>query len=276
MMYLPIPATDAGTFTVTEIERKIANQTDLELNITPSPTSAILSSIPFLDGPIDGPDTEEGDLDIQYTVGIATNVPTTILSAVIGRTCATRCHDELRTRRRGLRSSKGARGYRRCSATCTYMQLGARGSSVLLLLGTVLLPWEGRQGSTLRWRSHSWPADSPRFPPAPPKYQNAAVASYLQALGETYQALYNPGGRGIPDVSAQAKGFVTARRPLGFLNPLSYSRGAAVFNDIAVGSSPSCGTLGFLASAGWDQVGSGDGSGKSDYEKLLEVVSRVS
>ena len=76
-------------------------------------------------------------------------------------------------------------------------------------------------------------------------------------------------GRGIPDVSAQAKGFVVNLRgnftlvdgtsaacptfasivallndrrltsgqpPLGFLNPLLYSRGAAAFNDIVVGS----------------------------------------
>ncbi len=44
-------------------------------------------------------------------------------------------------------------------------------------------------------------------------------------------------------------------RPLGFLNPLLYSAGAAgVFNDIVVGNNPGCGSDGFPALPGWDPV----------------------
>ena len=40
--------------------------------------------------------------------------------------------------------------------------------------------------------------------------------------------------------------------PLGFLNPLIYSKGTAAFNDITVGSNPGCGTQGFSCAVGWD------------------------
>ena len=36
--------------------------------------------------------------------------------------------------------------------------------------------------------------------------------------------------------------------PLGFLNPFFYSKGAAGFNDITVGNSTGCGTIGFNVS----------------------------
>ena len=45
--------------------------------------------------------------------------------------------------------------------------------------------------------------------------------------------------------------------PLGFMNPLLYSkelREQGVFNDITAGSNPGCGTPGFPASRGWDPV----------------------
>ncbi|EPQ59186.1 subtilisin-like protein [Gloeophyllum trabeum ATCC 11539] len=121
---------------------------------------------------------------------------------------------------------------------------------------------------------------------AQPSYQTAAVASYLAKLAPgTYQGLYNPYGRAIPDVSAQANyflvwnagepiyvggtsassptftGFVSllndalisaGRPPLGFLNPFLYSRGVAGLTDITAGNNPGCGTEGFNATVGWD------------------------
>lgn len=42
--------------------------------------------------------------------------------------------------------------------------------------------------------------------------------------------------------------------PLGFLNPLLYSTGAAGLNDITSGSNPGCDTNGFSAGTGWDPV----------------------
>ena len=44
------------------------------------------------------------------------------------------------------------------------------------------------------------------------------------------------------------------KRPLGFLNPLLYSKAVTGFNDITSGSNPGCGTAGFSAVEGWDPV----------------------
>lgn len=41
-----------------------------------------------------------------------------------------------------------------------------------------------------------------------PTYQDQAVKSYLDRFGERWHGLYNPNGRGIPDVAAQAKNFI--------------------------------------------------------------------
>ncbi|KAH9165875.1 peptidase S8/S53 domain-containing protein [Lactarius sanguifluus] len=41
-----------------------------------------------------------------------------------------------------------------------------------------------------------------------PAYQNVVVPVFLQSLGSQYNGMYNPSGRGIPDVSAQALNFV--------------------------------------------------------------------
>lgn len=98
-----------------------------------------------------------------------------------------------------------------------------------------------------------------------PSYQSTDVSSYLTFLGDTNSGLFNPAGRGFPDVSAagfllpvfQDQNEVTALgtsisapifasaiavlndqliaaggHSLGFLNPFLYSTGAAGLNDI--------------------------------------------
>lgn len=40
-----------------------------------------------------------------------------------------------------------------------------------------------------------------------PAYQDAAVTEYLGKLGDTWKGLYNPAGRGFPDVAAQSFNF---------------------------------------------------------------------
>ena len=47
---------------------------------------------------------------------------------------------------------------------------------------------------------------SDRFPR--PSYQDAAVTNYLSILGDTWKGLFNPAGRGFPDVAAQSSRFV--------------------------------------------------------------------
>ncbi|KAH9031600.1 peptidase S8/S53 domain-containing protein [Lactarius deliciosus] len=131
-----------------------------------------------------------------------------------------------------------------------------------------------------------------------PGYQQQAVSAFLDNLGQRYSGLYNPSGRGIPDISAQAmtipffyRGQETIGRgtscstpivagiisllndhrlsegkpPLGFLNPWLYDGGLDGINDILSGSNPGCNTDGFSAIAGWDPV---TGLGTPDFEQL--------
>ncbi|KAI9450437.1 subtilisin-like protein [Lactarius psammicola] len=133
--------------------------------------------------------------------------------------------------------------------------------------------------------------------PRPP-YQNKAVPGYLDKIGNKHAGLYNPGGRGIPDISAQSLDFVviinnklllgsgtscstptvagiisllndyrilTGKPPLGFLNPWLYSKGLPGLNDITFGDNPGCETEGFSATVGWDPV---TGLGTPDFVRL--------
>ncbi|KAF2156079.1 tripeptidyl-peptidase-like protein [Myriangium duriaei CBS 260.36] len=106
-----------------------------------------------------------------------------------------------------------------------------------------------------------------------PSYQDAAVKGYLKQIGDTFKGLYNPHGRGFPDVAAQGRGFQVVdkgkvvnvggtsassptfagivallnaarlsngQRPLGFLNPWLYSDGKLGLTDIVDGGSKGC------------------------------------
>ncbi|KAF2703277.1 tripeptidyl-peptidase-like protein [Pleomassaria siparia CBS 279.74] len=106
-----------------------------------------------------------------------------------------------------------------------------------------------------------------------PSYQDVAVPAYLEKLGSQWAGLYNPAGRGFPDVAAQGSSFrvvdkgtqisvggtsasapvfasvvgllnnarISAGKPaLGFLNPWIYSQGYKGLNDITKGGSTGC------------------------------------
>ncbi|KAF7983296.1 hypothetical protein HWV62_22961 [Athelia sp. TMB] len=136
-----------------------------------------------------------------------------------------------------------------------------------------------------------------------PAYQEFAVSEYLSKLPKgLYKGLYNPAGRGIPDVSAQGDFFrvfyeggpisvggTSASSPtfagfvallndyrkskglpaLGFLNPFLYSKGYEGLNDITVGNNPGCGTEGFNATTGWDPL---TGLGTPNFKKLQALI----
>ena len=137
---------------------------------------------------------------------------------------------------------------------------------------------------------------------AQPDYQADAVAGYLKTLGNTNQGLFNASGRAFPDVATQGVQFAinvggqfqgvdgtsassptfasvvallndarlnAGQAPLGFLNPLLYSQGAAALNDITSGNNPGCDTDGFPAMPGWDPV---TGLGTPNYSKLRIAV----
>jgi tripeptidyl-peptidase-1 len=106
-----------------------------------------------------------------------------------------------------------------------------------------------------------------------PSYQDRAVNTYLEKLGNQWGGLYNRDGRGFPDVAAQGQNFrvvdkgreilvggtsasapvfasvvtllnnarLAAGQPtLGFLNPWIYSRGYQGLHDIQDGGSMGC------------------------------------
>ncbi|GLB34136.1 putative tripeptidyl peptidase [Lyophyllum shimeji] len=136
-----------------------------------------------------------------------------------------------------------------------------------------------------------------------PWYQDKVVEKYLKALPKgTYEGLFNPAGRGIPDVAAQGDRFRIWLRgvprsiggtsasaptfagivallndvrlshgqpPLGFLNPLLYSKAVSGFNDITIGHNSGCGTTGFNCTEGWDPV---TGLGTPNFGKLKKLV----
>ncbi|KAH9160722.1 peptidase S8/S53 domain-containing protein [Lactarius sanguifluus] len=203
-----------------------------------------------------------------------------------------------------------------------FAQLGARGASVLFPSGDdgvgegdcaarftpifpATCPYVTAVGGTMSFRpevaaSLSGGGFSEYF--ARPGYQQRAVSTFLNNLGQQYSGLYNPSGRGIPDISAQARMIpyfykgeeVTAkgtscstpivagiisllndhrlshgRRPLGFLNPWLYGGGLNGLNDIVSGSNPGCNTDGFSAIVGWDPV---TGLGTPDFLRLMHIL----
>ncbi|MCJ1257173.1 vesicle formation at the endoplasmic reticulum [Lignoscripta atroalba] len=186
------------------------------------------------------------------------------------------------------------------NATCSmFAQLGARGVSVLFASGDTgvgsacqtndgknttrflpifpaACPWVTSVGGTFhvqpeRAISFSSGGFSDRFPR--PAYQEAAVTEYLGILGSKWDGLYNPNGRGFPDVAAQSYNFSVVDNgtvipvggtsasapafagivallnsarlsaglpPLGFLNPWIYSVGYKGLTDIVDGGSTGC------------------------------------
>ena len=120
-----------------------------------------------------------------------------------------------------------------------------------------------------------------------PKYQEHTVPEYVKDIGNEFAGLYNPNGRGYPDIAAQGYHFITVwngtivpldgtscstptaaaiislvndallaanKPPMGFLNPWLYSVGYKAFTDVKSGSAIGCGTAGFPAMRGWDAV----------------------
>ncbi|TFY82906.1 hypothetical protein EWM64_g1100 [Hericium alpestre] len=277
----------------------------------------------------------EASLDIQYTVGIASEVPTTFITVgdmnrdgisgfldLVNYLLKQNTLPHVLTTSYGF--NEGDLPYSVANNLCNaYAQLGARGVSVLFSSGDGGV--SGSQSQQCTNFVPTFPSGCPfvtsvgatqnvnpemaadfssggfsnYFQTAP--YQRNAVNSYLSQIGSEYQGRFNRRGRAFPDLSAAGVDFeiivggrpmlvdgtscsspLTAsiisllndelagrgRSPLGFLNPLIYSRPEA-FTDITAGDNPGCNTSGFSATAGWDPV---TGVGSPKYSQLRKAV----
>ncbi|KAL4996365.1 peptidase S8/S53 domain-containing protein [Aspergillus recurvatus] len=146
-----------------------------------------------------------------------------------------------------------------------------------------------------------------------PSYQDSSIIGYLKTIGDKWDGLYNPQGRGIPDVAAQASNYIivdhgetyhiggtSASAPvfaaivsrlngarlkdgkprMGFLNPWLYSLNQTGFTDIVDGGSVGClGDTGVeVPYASWNATPGWDpvtGLGTPFYNTLVKVAREL-
>ncbi|CAK5271630.1 unnamed protein product [Mycena citricolor] len=180
----------------------------------------------------------EANLDIQYTVGPATNVPVTFVSLGTNNTdgadggyldlitglIAQSAPPQVLTTSYGLFDETSLSEPLTVAMCNSYMQLSARGVSILFASG------DGGVASTPGVQCNGT-AFAPTFPSCPyltlvgatsgtpetgaglsaggfsnyfptQPWQQAAVTSYIKSIGTQYSGKYNASGRGYPDVSA--------------------------------------------------------------------------
>ncbi|KAJ7482844.1 family S53 protease [Mycena galericulata] len=182
----------------------------------------------------------EANLDIQYTVGVATGVPVFFVSVgdnsqdgdlggfldIVNFLSAEDAVPQVMTTSYGENETDmtKALAIKLCNA---YMAFGARGTSVLFASGDGGV--EGGQSQSCTKYQAAFPADCPFLTAvgsvhgtAPetastfssggfsnyfstPSYQADAVSAFLTAQGTTNKGLFNASGRGYPDVSAQGE-----------------------------------------------------------------------
>ncbi|KAI0795785.1 family S53 protease [Abortiporus biennis] len=222
---------------------QFANQADLKSFLT-SLRSDISSSTTFTLQTLDGgqnPQTRseagiEADLDVQYTIGIATGVPTFFISVgdnfqdgnlegfldIINFLLAESAPPQVLTTSYGQNENtiSSSLANQLCNA---YQQLGARGTSILFASGDGGVA--GSQSSSCRNFVPTFPSGCPFMTSvgategvpetsadfssggfsnvfARPSYQSAAVSAYLTKLGSTNAGKFSTTGRGFPDVAA--------------------------------------------------------------------------
>ncbi|KAK0449571.1 family S53 protease-like protein [Desarmillaria tabescens] len=179
----------------------------------------------------------EANLDIQYTIGVATGVPTFFISVgdsttdgldgfldIINFLLAETSPPQVLTTSYGFDETDlpASAATRLCNA---YMALGARGVSILFASGDGGVGG-GQQGETCTNFIPAFPGGCPFHTAvgatqgvtetsasfssggfsnvfARPSYQASAVSTYLDALGNTNAGRFNAAGRGFPDVAAQ-------------------------------------------------------------------------
>ncbi|EMD36470.1 hypothetical protein CERSUDRAFT_156150 [Gelatoporia subvermispora B] len=244
------PATQSSNqLGVSGFSEQFANQADLETFLsqfrTDIPSSTTFSLETLDDGlnPQSGSDAGvEANLDVQYTIGLATDVPTTFISVgedtqdglgglldIINFLLEQDSPPQVLTTSYGRNENTVSRSVANnlCNA---YAQLGARGTSILFGSGDGGV--SGIQSASCQTFVPTFPSGCPFMTSVgattginpetaatfssggfsnyfgTPSYQASAVASYLQALGSTNSGKFNTSGRGYPDVSTQGENFL--------------------------------------------------------------------
>ncbi|KAJ7210567.1 subtilisin-like protein [Mycena pura] len=245
-----IPATPASnssnnSIAVAGFIEQFAQKKDLKsflATFRPDVSSSNTFALDTLDdgeNPQDAQDAGVEALDIQYTVGLATQVPITFVSVgedsdsdlggfldIVNFFAAGDTVPPVMTTSYGENEGDltPALAIKLCNA---YMALGARGTSVLFASGDGGV--EGGHGQNCTTFQPAFPASCPYLTAVgsvhgtspeiastfssggfsntftAPDYQTDAVAMYLDHLGDTNQGLFNTSGRGFPDVSAQGE-----------------------------------------------------------------------
>ncbi|PIL33248.1 hypothetical protein GSI_04698 [Ganoderma sinense ZZ0214-1] len=232
---------------VTGFIDQYANQGDLASFLQqyrPDMSSGTTFSLQTIDSgsnPQDSNAGVEANLDIQYTVGLATSVPTVFISVgnsnqdgdlggfldvinfVLGEDSVPNVMTTSYGQDESSISQKLAQNL--CNA---YAQLGARGVSILFASGDGGV--SGSQSNSCSNFVPTFPSGCPYLTSVGatqgvpetaadfssggfsnywgvPDYQSSAVNGYLSALGSTNQGMYNASGRGFPDVATQGVNF---------------------------------------------------------------------
>ncbi|KAI0081293.1 subtilisin-like protein [Panus rudis PR-1116 ss-1] len=238
------PATQrSNQLAVSGFIEQFANQQDLRTfltNLRPDLNPATTFTLQTLDG---GQNPQaisqagiEANLDIQYTIGVATGVPTVFISVgeqfhdgglegfldIINFLLGESNPPQVLTTSYGQNENTVSSNLANqlCNA---YQQLGARGTSILFASGdggvagsqstrcTNFLPTfpSGCPFMTSVGATTSVPETSATFSSGGfsnvftrPSYQSAAVTAYLNKLGNTNSGKFNRNGRAFPDVAA--------------------------------------------------------------------------
>ncbi|KAI0331225.1 subtilisin-like protein [Cubamyces sp. BRFM 1775] len=200
------------------------------------PAEVVLGGIDGSTGGFGSTGTLEASLDLQYTAGLATEVPVFVLSVgsqnsdgidgfldaintLLGQDPA----PQVLTTSFGF-NEPGLPAPIATNLCNAYAQLGARGTTVLFASTAASREYSPRR-TVLRSSRRSLrraPCGTTNTGPevaaslsaggfstifARPAYQNDSVNAYLHTLGNTNSGLFNPSGRAYPDIAAQAQNF---------------------------------------------------------------------
>ncbi|KAJ6565665.1 family S53 protease [Mycena sp. CBHHK59/15] len=276
----------------------------------------------------------EGQIDIQYTVGVAGNVHTTYLMDQANGDAAISYMDTINwilsqedpptVFTTSYANEEAELTQSAATSVCNgYMQLAAIGISMIFASGDggasdnqhgctsfvpmfpSTCPYVTSVGGTFFQPPTAFSSSAGGFSnyfPVP-SYQAADTAAYLESIGDENNGMYNPNGRGFPDVASEWEVFIVneggvtsiggtscaspifasfialvndrliaAGKPvLGFLNPLLYSTGKGGLDDVTVGQSSGCSgpTGGWNAATGWDPI---SGLGTPDFPGMMEAL----